>query len=152
MEAVVDAYLAFIKRSRPDLASIWCEAIEAERRDSIGAVVRHGPSAPVQEMMRAGLGDHRNPKYEDVRAPSLAIVPVGTTHPFVMPGLADDMQRAIDTFYAENFYPWVMRRTESFLKAVPDATIVELETSNHTVFVARERETAGAILEWLETH
>jgi pimeloyl-ACP methyl ester carboxylesterase len=148
----VDACLAFVKRSRPDLAAIWCEAIEADRRDTIGAIVRRGPDAPVYERMREGLGDHRNPKYEDIRVPSLAIVPVGKTHPFVMPGLAQEMKQAIDGFYAEHFYPWVMRRTESFLRAVPDATVVGLDTSNHTIFVAKEAETAGAILEWLETH
>lgn len=148
----VDAYLAFLRRSRPDLDSIWCEAIESDRRDSVGAVVRHGPPAPVYEKMRAGIGEHRNPEYGAVGVPCLAIVPVGRAHPFQIPGLALEMQRSIDAFYAENFYPWVMRRTESFLQALPEASVVEFDTSNHTVFVAKEAETAAAILEWLDTH
>ena len=148
----VDAYMEYLRRARPDLASIWCEAIELDRRDSIVADVRHGPADGVYEQMRAGIGEHRNPQYERLRAPCLAIVPVGKQHPFVIPGLSGDKQRAIDAFYAEDFHPWVMRRTEQFRRALPDATVVEFDTSNHSVFVAKEAETAAAILGWLERH
>jgi hypothetical protein len=102
--------------------------------------------------MREGLGEHRHPSYAAVHVPSLAIVPVGKAHPFLIPGLADDKRRAIDAFYAENFYPWIMARSHAFLAEAPHPTVVELDTSNHSIFVAKEAETASTILEWLETH
>jgi hypothetical protein len=52
----VDAYLAFIKRSRPDLASIWCDAVKADRREYVRALTRHGPATAIVAKMEEGLG------------------------------------------------------------------------------------------------
>ncbi|MEX2245725.1 MAG: alpha/beta hydrolase [Dehalococcoidia bacterium] len=144
-----EAYLGFIKRSRPDLASIWCDAVEADRIENIRAFVRHGPATSIVAQMEAGLGPHRDPAYADVKAPALALVPGGTTHPFVPPDAPEELRRAANAYYAANFVPRIQRRTERFRRAVPTARIIELDTSNHTLFVAKEHETVEAIFEFL---
>lgn len=144
-----EAYLAFIKRSRPDLASIWCDAVEADRLAYVALLVKHGPATEIVAKMRDGLGAHRNPAYGEVKAPALAIMPVGTTHPFLQPDAPDALRRSANSYYAETRLPRIKRRTDLFRQAVPDARIIELDTSNHTIFVAREDETVDAILSFL---
>ena len=83
------AYLAYYRRARPDLAGIWCEAIEANLladmtiEDDRPALDRHG--AEVTGHMFRSLGQHRDPDYGKVTAPMLALVPGGRPHPFTPP-------------------------------------------------------------------
>jgi pimeloyl-ACP methyl ester carboxylesterase len=146
----VDAYLGFIKRSRPDLASIWCEAVEADRRDYIAGLSRHGPATAIAAKMDAGLGRHREPAFGEVTAPALALVPGGTTHPFLPAGASDELRRAGNAHYVQHWLPRIEQRTELFRRAAPNARVVKLDTSNHTIFVAKETETLDAILGFLE--
>jgi pimeloyl-ACP methyl ester carboxylesterase len=141
-----DAYLAFIKRGRPDLASIWCDAIEADRSDYVDSLLRYGPATTVAAAMDAGLGAQRQPDYANVRAPALALVLAGTDHPFLPPDAPDDLRRVARNYYGTQFRPWLERRTKLFREAVPSARIIELPTSNHTMFIAMEDETVSAML------
>jgi pimeloyl-ACP methyl ester carboxylesterase len=143
------AYLQFIQRSRPDLASIWCDAVEADQLEYISSLVKHGPAKKIVAMMHEGVGAHRHPAYGEVKAPALAIVPGGTTHPFLQPDAPVELKRAANAHFEANFLPRIRRRTELFRKAVPSARIIELDTSNHTIFVAREDETVEAIFSFL---
>jgi len=151
-----EAYIAYVKRSRPDLAGIWCDAIEADRledlprlRSDYARPLRDRHSYKVTQQMHEGLGPHRLPAYGDVKAASLAFVLGGTTHPFLPPDASEDLETAANKYYVENFVPRIRRRTALFRDAVPDARIIELATSNHTIFVAKEDETVTGILEFL---
>jgi pimeloyl-ACP methyl ester carboxylesterase len=144
-----ESYLAFVKRSRPDLASIWCDAIEADRVEYLRMFARHGPAVSIVSKMDEGLGAAKTPDYGAVLAPSLAFVLGGKTHPFVAHGASDDFRAAADAFYVQNFVPRIQRRTQLFRDAVPNARIVELGTSNHTMFVAKEDETVAGIRDFL---
>jgi pimeloyl-ACP methyl ester carboxylesterase len=144
-----EAYLAFIKRSRPDLASIWCEAVEADRVEYIRALVRHGPATSIVAKMDEGLGLHRNPNYGSVQAPSLALVLSGATNPFLPPNASEELQRAANAYYVESVRPWLQRRTDLFRRAAPTASVIELDTSNHSIFIAKQDETVGAILDFV---
>ncbi len=151
-----EAYLAYHKRSRPDLASIWCEAIEADRLEDMTLDgVRDPPAARARQrkvgpQLFEGLGPHREPDYGAVTAPMLAIVPAGSSHPLLPPDASDELRRAATAYRLDESLPWIQRRTRLFREAVPGARVVELDTSNHTIFVAREAETVQAIFEFLE--
>jgi pimeloyl-ACP methyl ester carboxylesterase len=144
-----DAYIAFIKRARPDLAGIWCDAIEADQREYTRSLVRYGPARAIAAKMDEGLGPHRMPDYAAVRVPQLAFVLGGTTHPFLAGNASAELRRAANTYYIEHFRPWLQRRTDLFRQSVPGATVIELDTSNHTIFIARERETITAISDFV---
>jgi pimeloyl-ACP methyl ester carboxylesterase len=146
----VDAYLGFIKRSRPDLASIWCEAVEADRRDYIAGLSRHGAGAAIVAKMEAGLGAQHDPAYGDVAAPALALVLGGTTHPFLPSDAPERLRRGGNAYYVEHWVPRIQRRTDLFRQAAPHAQIIKLDTSNHTIFVAKEDETVAAMRDFLE--
>ncbi|MCH7698376.1 MAG: alpha/beta hydrolase [Chloroflexi bacterium] len=147
------AYVSFSKRSRPDLASIWCEAIEVDRLEDLTMdgerVVLDGHGAKVTAQMFGALGPHRDPAYGEVNARTLAIVLGGQTNPFLPPDTPEVLERSANTYYVEKFRPWLQRRTGLFREAAPNARIVELDTSNHTLFVAKEDETVEAIFDFL---
>jgi pimeloyl-ACP methyl ester carboxylesterase len=147
--ASIEAYVAFIKRSRPDLARIWCEAIEADRIEYVKSLVRYGPATEVVKKMRDGLGTHRYPAYGDVHAPALALVLGGREHPFLPPDASEELMQKGNTYYEENFVPRIRQRTQLFQEAVPDARIIELDTSNHMLFIAEEDATYQAIVDFL---
>ena len=149
----IETYLTFLKRSRPDIAAVWCEAVEADRLTDLtivdGRPVIDGHGGVVGEKMRAGLGQHANPAYGDVAAPALALVLGGRNNPFLPPNAPAELERTANAYYVETFLPWVQRRTGLFREAVPDARVIELDTSNHTIFVAKEDETVEAILDFV---
>jgi pimeloyl-ACP methyl ester carboxylesterase len=148
-----EAYLAYYKRSRPDLASIWCEAIEADRLEDMtiegGRPVYDLHGYNVSNKMLAGLGPHREPAYGDVKAPTLAFVRAGATNPLVLPDASEELERAANIYYVQNSLPRIRRQTELFREAAPNATVIELDTSNHTIFIAKEDEIVEAIFEFL---
>lgn len=148
-----DVYMEYVKRSRPDLASIWCHAIEANRLEDLimdgDRVVIDGHAAKISAQVFGSLGTHRDPAYGEVAAPALAIVLGGTTNPYLVPGASAELVRSANTYYVEEFRPWLERRLDLFREAAPGARIVELDTSNHMLFVAKEDETVEAISAFL---
>ena len=99
--------------------------------------------------MFEGMGLHSHPAYGEVKVPTLAIVRGGSTNPFLPPDASEELRSAANTYYVEKFLPHVQRRTDLFREAAPHARIVELDTSNHTLFVAKEDETVEAIVDFL---
>ena len=99
--------------------------------------------------MFAGLGAGATPEYDAVAAPMLALVLAGTSHPLTPPDASAELRTTLDAYWTSTFLPWVQRRTQEFRDAAPSARIVELDTSNHTIFVAREDETVRAISDFL---
>ncbi len=152
----LEAYLAYRKRSRPDLASIWCEAIEADQLEDMTIDGAHDPAAARARSLKIGpklydgLGQHRDPDYGAVSAPMMAIVLAGKSHPLMPPDASDELRRAANAYWVDKFFPWIQRRTKMFRDAVPGATLIDLDTSNHTIFIAKEAETVQAIFEFLE--
>jgi hypothetical protein len=151
--ASIETYLTFLKRSRPDIAAVWCEAVETDRLADLtivdGRPVIDGHGGVVGGKLSAGLGEHKNPAYSDVVAPQLALVLGGRNNPFLPPNAPAELERSANAYYVETFRPWLQRRTDLFREAVPDARVIELDTSNHTIFVAKEDETVDAILDFL---
>ena len=80
----------------------------------------------------------------------MAIVLAGNSHPLMPPDASDQLRQAANGYWVNKFLPWIQRRTQMFRDAVPGARVVELDTSNHTIFVAKEAETVQAIFEFLE--
>jgi pimeloyl-ACP methyl ester carboxylesterase len=149
-----DAYLVYHRR-RPDVGAVWCDAVEADKREDMTIDGIQDPRSArarahtIGPKLFAGLGANSKPDYGSVRAPMLAIVPAGRDNPFVPDEATTEVRHAANRYWVDRYLPWHRRRTETFREAVPHARVVELDTSNHTVFIAREDETVCAILDFL---
>ena len=144
-----EAFLAYHKRTRPDIARLWGEAIEADLLDKI-AIQEDGRVESLHDdelMNRIALDiwPTRDPRYENVRAPMLAIVPGGDYHHGAPPDADEKLRQAADHFWREVVRPWIHQRTATFRRAAPSARIVEFDAPNHLIFIARESQTAAAI-------
>jgi hypothetical protein len=148
-----EAYLAYYKRARPAWASIWCEAIEADLMDKVtvkddGRLEYHHDDALMNRIYGAAWLS-RNPEYEGIEAPMLAIVPDGSYHQGVPLDATDELRRAADQYWQGKLLPWIRRRTDAFRQAVPTARVVELDSPYHHIFIAQEDETVRAIIDFL---
>jgi pimeloyl-ACP methyl ester carboxylesterase len=150
-----DAYLAYHRKNRPDLARIWCEAIEADLLDKIavlddGRVVSLHDDA-LMNRMAGEIWPDRDPQYENVRAPMLAIVPDGDYH-HGLPLNASDQQRLVaDGYWQARVRPWIRQRTAAFRLCAPSAQVIELDAPNHLIFIAEEDAVATAVKQFVET-
>ena len=146
-----EAYLAYYKRARPDLAAIWCEAIEADIleyatiKDDGRIKDRHDDSLMNRLLFTVMSLD---PGYGQVEAPMLAIVPDGEFHPSVPPDAPDEFQQAADQYWKEKHLPWIRKRTEAFSQAVPTAQIVRFDSPSHQIFITTDDETLKAITDF----
>jgi pimeloyl-ACP methyl ester carboxylesterase len=151
-----EAYFDYFKRARPAWARLWCQAIEAELMDRVtiaddGRLEFHHDDALMNRIYAEVLFS-RNPEYDRVAAPSLAIVPDGLhPNPHVPLGATDELQQAADRYWKDKLLPWIQQRTEVFRQLAPSARIVELDTPHHHIFIAKEEETAKEITEFLES-
>jgi pimeloyl-ACP methyl ester carboxylesterase len=148
-----EAYLGYYKRARPAWARIWCEAIEADLMDKVtikddGHLEFHHDDELMNRIYQAAWSS-RNPEYDKVEAPMLAIVPDGNFHQGVPLDATDELRQAADRYWEEKLLPWIRQRTEAFRQAVPTARVVELDSPYHHIFIAREDETVKAINDFL---
>lgn len=148
-----ETYLNFQKRLRPDLARIWCTAIEADLLEQVavganGRLQYHHDN-DLMNRIAAQNWPSRNPQYETITAPMLAIVPDGEFHHGLPPDAPPELRQAADRYWLDNIRPWIRHRTVLFRQAAPGARIVELDAPNHLIFIAKEDETVSAIQDFV---
>jgi pimeloyl-ACP methyl ester carboxylesterase len=148
-----EAYLAYCRRARPAWARLWCKAIEADLMDKVtirsdGRLEYHHDDALMNRIYRDTWASRR-PDYAQIRAPMLAIVPDGDFHQACPPDAPPELRQAADQFWKGTLLPWIRQRTAAFLKEAPGAQVVKLDSPYHHIHIAKETETAEAILDFL---
>ena len=151
--ASLDAYLTYYRNAYPDLDRIWCSAIEADLMDKIiihdnGTVENHHDDELMNEIA-AEIWPFRNPEYNQVMAPMLAIVPNGDYHHGISENAPLEKRRIADQYWKAKILPWIQHRTDLFRQAAPSAQILELNAPNHYIFIAEEDHTVKAIKDFL---
>lgn len=149
-----EAYLVYYRRARPAWDKMWCEAIEADLMDKVsvrddGRLDFHHDDGLMNCIYRT-VWLSRNPEYGQVKAPMLAIVPDGQHHQAVPPDAEEELRSAADRYWIERRLPWIRQRTEVFCAAAPTASVVELDTPYHHVYIGVEEETVAAIHRFVE--
>jgi pimeloyl-ACP methyl ester carboxylesterase len=150
--ASVEAYLAYWKRGRPDWAGIWGEAIEQDLLEN----VRIQADGRVEELTDFGLFgqiwktiEPQTPDYGAIQCPMLAIMPAGHHHPSVPLDASDELRKEADRYWKEKCLPSVRERIKAFRQVAPGCRVLELDSSNHRIFMSKEKETVQAIFDFL---
>jgi pimeloyl-ACP methyl ester carboxylesterase len=147
--ASVDAYLAYQRRARLDLARFWGAAVERDYRaslvaDSLGRVRWRHPLARYGEILRDA--SRAAPEYAGVRAPALALY---ATVPTILPAGASAEQRAqVARFERENSEPWTAESVAQFRTGVRGGRVERIAGVHH-LFLDRPHETLRAIVRFL---
>ena len=146
----VDAYLAYQRRARLDLARRWSAAVERDFRaslvaDSLGRVRWRHPFARYGEMIAdASRGA---PEYAMVRAPALALY--ATVSQAILPAGASAEQRAaVARFERENNARWIAESVAQFRSGVRTGRVERIDGVHH-LFLDRPEETLRAIVRFL---
>lgn len=150
----LDRYFAYKRKARSDWARIWCQAIEEDLLEG----VKISDNGHVEETQDVKFFSRiwnelqsSYPEYEKVKCPMLAITPVGRYHPHVPLDGSDEIQKAADSYWQERVLPFMQETIRSFRQSTPSVHIIELDTPNHRVFLAKEDETVHAIFDFLST-
>ena len=149
----IDTFLQQYKRYRPDLARIWCDAIEADVMEYLsigdeGKVADSRDNDLFAQLLKEAMANL--PDYDLGDVPVLAIVPDGDYHPSVPSDAEEELKRRADHFWRQVMRPWIRARTAAFKEAAPQAVIAEFDSSNHHIFVDLEDETVAAIRHFLD--
>lgn len=148
-----DAYLAYYKRARPAWARIWCEAIEADLMSKVtvkdGGRLEFHHDDELMNRIYKETWSCRNPEYDRIEAPMLAVVPDGGYHQSVPLDATEELGQAANEYWRDKILPWIRQRTAVFLQAVPTARVVRLDTPYHHIFLAAEDDTVAAITDFL---
>jgi pimeloyl-ACP methyl ester carboxylesterase len=148
--ASVDAYLAYQRRTRLDLARFWGPVVERDIRaslelDSLGRAGWHHPLARYGEMI--GGASRAAPEYAGVRAPALALY--ATVSQTIVPADASPEQREqIARFERENHVPWMVESIAQFRAGVPGGRVERIDGVHH-LFLDRPDETLRVIVGFL---
>jgi pimeloyl-ACP methyl ester carboxylesterase len=145
--ASVDAYLAYVRRTRPDLARSWSGAVERDLRASLtvlpGGTVRPRPPADILSRI-AVAARAAPPEYDRVRAPALAVYAMEDPS-FMLPDSATDRQReAFARFTHDYAFPWRRQSVEQFRAEMADGRVVEMD-AGPDLFLQRRDEVAALV-------
>lgn len=148
--ASLEAYLAYMRRARLDIARFWGPTVEQDFRaslitDSTGQVRWRHPPARYGEMILGA--SQAAPEYASVRAPALALY--ATVSQDILPADASEELRAqVERFERQNSGPW---RTESMAQFRSGMKLGQVEqiAGVHHLFLDRPEETLRAVRDFL---
>jgi pimeloyl-ACP methyl ester carboxylesterase len=148
--ATVDAYLAYQRRARLDLARFWGSAVERDYRaslvtDSLGRMRWRHPLARYGEMIRDA--SRAAPEYTGVRAPALAMY--ATVSQAIVPTDASaELRGQVARFERENNAPWFAESVAQFRTGVRGGRVQQIAGVHH-LFLDRPDETLRTIVQFL---
>jgi pimeloyl-ACP methyl ester carboxylesterase len=149
-----EAYLAYQRRARADLAQAWGPPVERDylaslERQGDGSVRWRHPFARYFEMFRASAA--AAPEYAGVQAPSLAVYAqrLRTSSTQQLGADAPPARRdSVAAFEREVIGPWVDASIAQFRAAGRERCVVQMDAIHH-LFLQRERETAALVRDFL---
>jgi pimeloyl-ACP methyl ester carboxylesterase len=148
--ASIDAYLAYQRRARLDLARFWGPAVERDFRasvelDSLGRVGWRHPLARYGEMI--GGASRAAPDYGLVRAPALALYAT-VSQTIAPPDASPEQREQIARFERENHGPWTAESIAQFRAGVRGGRVERINGVHH-LFLDRPDETLRLIVGFL---
>jgi hypothetical protein len=137
----VEAYVAYVRRTRPDLARYWSDAAERDVRASLdvlpGGSVRPRPPASVSSRIVASASE-APPDYARVRAPAVAIYAVEDLSSRLPDSATAQRREALRRFREEVAMPWRRQSIEQFRSEMADGRVVEMDTGHHLFLHRRD--------------
>ena len=151
--ASVDSFVAYVRRTRPDLHRYWTGAVEKDLRASI-AMRADGTAGWVTSAMFGEYWESAAaapPDYAHVTAPALAIYSVEDQQFWLPPDAAPELRARMRAFERGPSAAWVNASAAQF-RAGPGAREVAEMNAGHHLFLHRPAETLALIDAFLKKH
>jgi pimeloyl-ACP methyl ester carboxylesterase len=149
----MDAYFNYQKRSRPDWARIWCKEIEEDLLESVKVLdngrIEDTSNGELLERMWNNVQSNLL-EYQNVTCPMLVVMPVGDYYPGLPLDSSDETKLIINNYWNNKFLEWIKEKIRTFRRLAPSSRIVELDSPNHRIFMAKEAETVQAIFDFIQ--
>jgi pimeloyl-ACP methyl ester carboxylesterase len=145
-------YVSFMRASEPALNEFWQQRVadfdaQIKRLNDGSVEVRTSPKiyAHYHTEMSRFHADYRR-----VRAPVVAIYATSEKHPAIPTFIGAQMREQAHRFWKDVRMPFAREQIRMFQEALPDATVIELEETDHFCFISREVEVIAHIRSFLE--
>ena len=149
--ASAEAYLAFTRRTRLDLARYWTAPMVADVTENLAAqadgTVAWRTPGPVYGAILGGVSAAA-PEYDRVRAPALAIYSVASEDYWLPADATPELRAAHARFQAEVRGAWRRQSMEQFRSGVRGGQVVEMDAGHH-LFLHRPGEVLQLVRDFL---
>lgn len=152
--ASVAAFIAYVRRSRQDLARYWTRSVERDVAASVWMRPEGGAgwrtSGAIFRQLLAGASASP-PDYRAIRAPALAIYSVEDEDYRLPPNAPAELRARLDAFEAGPLADWRNASIDQFRRQMRSGTVVEMDAGHH-LFLHRPSETLALVERFLARH
>lgn len=150
--ASVEAYLAYARRARLDLARYWTAPVIADITENLAAqadgTVAWRTPGPVFGAIIGGVSTAA-PEYDRVQAPALALFSVESEDYWLPVDATPELRAAHARFQAEVLGAWRRQSMEQFRSGVRNGRVVEMDAGHH-LFLHRPDEVLQLVRGFLD--
>lgn len=147
----MEAYLAYARRTRLDLARYWTAPVIADITENLAAqadgTVAWRTPGPVFGAIIGGVSTAA-PEYHRVRAPALALFSVESEDYWLPRDATPELRAAHARFQAEVLGAWRRQSMEQFRSGVRGGRVVEMNAGHH-LFLHQPREVLQLVRDFL---
>lgn len=149
--ASIEAYLAFARRSRLDLARYWTAPVVADITENLatqpdGTVAWRTPG-PIFGALIGGVSTAA-PEYDRVRAPALALYAVENEDYLLGESPTPELRAAHARFQADVLGAWRRQSMEQFRTGMRGGRVVQMDAGHH-LFLHQPREVLQLVRDFL---
>lgn len=145
------SFIAYVRRTRPDLARYWTSAVERDLRASVAARPEGGAGYRTTGQIFGQLisgASASPPDYTKIQAPALAIYSVEDEDFRLPPNASPQLQAALNAFEGGPLAAWRNGSIDQFKAQMGKGTVVELDAGHH-LFLHRPTETLQLVRSFL---
>lgn len=150
----IAAFIAFVRRTRPDLARYWRPAVAHDLEASAGlrpdGTAGWRTSGNVFGALLAGTSQ-APPDYRRVRAPALAIYAIEDESYRLPPDASPALRASLQAFMGGPLASWRNLSRAEFRNGMRDGEAAEMDAGHH-LFLHRPRETLARVERFLARH
>jgi pimeloyl-ACP methyl ester carboxylesterase len=150
----VDAFIQYVRRTRPDLARYWTADVVRDLQASVAIRPEGGAgwrtTGSIFGELIAGASASP-PDYARVRAPALAIYSVEDRDYRLPADASAELRAANNAFESGPLAAWLKVSIDQFRRGMRDGTVVEMDAGHH-LFLHRREETLRLVRDFLQRH
>ena len=145
------SFIDYVRRTRPDLARYWTDAVERDLRASIGARPEGGfgwrTTGAIFGQLFSGAAA-APPDYSKIQAPSLAIYSVEDEDYRLPPNASASLKASLDAFEEGPLAAWRNESMRQFRQGAKKGSVVEMDAGHH-LFLHRPDQTLKLVRTFL---
>ena len=149
----VEDFFTAVKVDYPGLASVWCDALEAQGMEEIEVA----PDGKIVETQSEAIGaacmdtlKNCAPEEAKIKLPVLGIYAVNNCEYYIADWMTEEQKTQVREHFVLRNDPWQEENIANFKKNMPHARVVVIPRGHHFCFLKKEEEVYTAMRDFLQ--